>query len=96
MLRLRGIYPMLSNFLKHHLKNYLNKLRRLQRARVNSDEEGQAITEYGAILAFVAVLIALVFAFGGSGIGPAISNAFSSITQQLNDMSATAGGASGS
>jgi len=87
---------MLSNFLKHHLKNYWNKLRRLQRARINSDEEGQAITEYGAILAFVAVLIALVFAFGGGGIGPAVSNAFSSITQNLNDMSATASGASGS
>lgn len=87
---------MLSNFLKHHLNNYWNKLRRLQRARINSDEEGQAITEYGAILAFVAVLIALVFAFGGGGVGPAISNAFSSITQNLNDMSATASGASGS
>jgi Flp pilus assembly pilin Flp len=49
-------------------------------------KEGQAITEYGAILAFVAVLVALAFASTTSGFAGAVSAAFSSITNQLNDM----------
>lgn len=53
-------------------------------------EKGQAITEYGAILAFVAILVALTFSFTGGALGPAISAAFSSIASNLNDMSDTA------
>jgi len=49
-------------------------------------EDGQAITEYGAILAFIAVLIALAFASTTSGFAGAVSAAFSSVTSQLNDM----------
>ena len=52
-----------------------------------SDESGQGITEYGAILAFVALIIATVFAFKGT-ITQAISNAYSSVSDQLNSIAA--------
>jgi Flp pilus assembly pilin Flp len=52
--------------------------------RFISDESGQGITEYGAILAFVAVLVALVFAMTSGGLKAAISNCFSSVVAQLN------------
>lgn len=77
-------------------KRLNEKFRRLRKLRRWRNEEGQAITEYGAIIAFIAVLVALMFAFCPSSVGPAISNCFSSITNQLNDMSNTASGSSGS
>ena len=49
-----------------------------------SDESGQGITEYGAILAFVALLVAVVFAFATGSLQAAISSAFSSVVNQLN------------
>ena len=62
--------------------------------KLKRKKDGQAITEYGAILAFIAVLVALMFAFGSGSIGPAISNAFSAISDNLDKMSAAAMGAS--
>ena len=50
------------------------------------DESGQGITEYGAILAFVAILIALVFALTSGALKTAISNAFAAVTAQLNNL----------
>jgi Flp pilus assembly pilin Flp len=50
------------------------------------DESGQGITEYGAILAFVAILIALVFALTSGALKDAISNAFAAVTSQLNNL----------
>lgn len=47
------------------------------------DESGQGITEYGAILAFVALLVGVAFGFQ-SQLRGAISNAFSQIVAQLN------------
>lgn len=58
------------------------------------DECGQGITEYGAILAFVAILVALVFAITKGALTSAISAAFSSVIKQLNNLSAAAGSAS--
>ncbi|MBX9690000.1 MAG: hypothetical protein K2X27_25035 [Candidatus Obscuribacterales bacterium] len=49
-----------------------------------SDESGQGITEYGAILAFVALLVAVVFSFANGALTTAISQSFSSIVNQLN------------
>jgi Flp pilus assembly pilin Flp len=51
-----------------------------------SDESGQGITEYGAILAFVAVLVGLVFGFAQGQLKSAISAAFSSVVGQLNQL----------
>jgi Flp pilus assembly pilin Flp len=58
--------------------------------RFISDESGQGITEYGAILAFVAVLVALVFTMTSGGLRAAISNAFSTVVNQLNNLAANA------
>jgi len=54
--------------------------------RFISEESGQGITEYGAILAFVALLIALVFGFANGTLAGAISSAFSSVVSQLNQI----------
>ncbi len=54
------------------------------------EESGQGITEYGAILAFVALLIGLVFALTQGALKAAISNAFSAVTMQLNQLTSSA------
>ncbi len=60
-----------------------------------TDESGQGITEYGAILAFVAVLVALVFSITKGALTSAISHAFSAVITQLNNLSSAGGAASG-
>ncbi len=55
-----------------------------------ADESGQGITEYGAVLAFVAVLVGLVFGFTKGTLSCAISQAFSAVAGQLNQLSAQA------
>ncbi|MBS1992958.1 MAG: hypothetical protein JSS83_20715 [Cyanobacteria bacterium SZAS LIN-3] len=60
------------------------------------DEQAQGITEYGAIIAFVSLLVALTFGITSGSLMPAISLAFSAVAQQLNSMAATASSASGS
>lgn len=59
-----------------------------------TDESGQGITEYGAILAFVAILVAVVFAITQGALAGAISSAFSSVVSQLNKLAGTAASAS--
>jgi len=60
------------------------------------DESAQGITEYGAILAFVSILVAITFGLTNGSLMPAISLAFSAVSEQLNSMAATASAASGS
>lgn len=62
--------------------------------RFISDESGQGITEYGAILAFVAILVALVFSITQGALTSAISKAFSAVVSQLNNLSSAASNAS--
>jgi len=64
--------------------------------RFIQDESGQGITEYGAILAFVAILVAVVFAITQGALAGAISKAFSAVVTQLNALSTAAAAASGS
>ncbi len=59
-----------------------------------NDESGQGITEYGAILAFVAILVAVVFSITQGALSSAISKAFSAVVSQLNALSAAAASAS--
>ena len=59
-----------------------------------TDESGQGITEYGAILAFVAILVAVVFGITKGALSSAISAAFSAVVSQLNNLSRAAAGAS--
>jgi Flp pilus assembly pilin Flp len=63
-------------------------------SRFIKDESGQGITEYGAILAFVAILVAVVFGITKGALSSAISAAFSSVVAQLNNLSAAGGSAS--
>lgn len=58
-----------------------------------ADESGQGITEYGAILAFVAILVALVFSITQGALRHAICAAFSAVVSQLNNLSAGAANA---
>jgi hypothetical protein len=51
---------------------------------------GQGISEYGAMLAFVAILVALCFSITNGRLTQAVSAAYSSISNQLNSMSAAA------
>jgi Flp pilus assembly pilin Flp len=62
--------------------------------RFITDESGQGITEYGAILAFVAILVALVFGITKGALTGAISSAFSAVVTQLNNLTSAAGTAS--
>ena len=62
--------------------------------RFITDESGQGITEYGAILAFVAILVALVFGITKGALTGAISSAFSAVVAQLNNLSTAANSAS--
>jgi Flp pilus assembly pilin Flp len=54
-----------------------------------NDESGQGITEYGAILAFVALLVAVVFGFAQGTLQSAISQSFSRIVSELNRLNTT-------
>ena len=63
-------------------------------SRFINDESGQGITEYGAILAFVAILVALVFSLTQGALKGAICSAFSAVATQLNNLSVAAGSAS--
>lgn len=59
-------------------------------AKFICDESGQGITEYGAILAFVAILVAVVFGIAKGALSSAISAAFSAVVSQLNNLSKAA------
>lgn len=54
-----------------------------------NDESGQGITEYGAILAFVALLVAVVFGFAQGTMQSAISQSFSRVVSELNRLNTT-------
>jgi len=52
------------------------------------DESGQGITEYGAVLAFVALLVAVVFGFARGALQSTLSQSFSTVVSQLNALNA--------
>jgi Flp pilus assembly pilin Flp len=56
-------------------------------------KRGQGISEYGAMLAFVAILVALCFSITNGHLAGAVSAAFSSIAGQLNNLCSGAGDA---
>jgi Flp pilus assembly pilin Flp len=59
------------------------------------DESAQGITEYGAVLALVAVLIGVTFALTSGKLTSGILQCYSAVTTQLNNLSSGAGAASG-
>ena len=50
------------------------------------DESGQGITEYGAILSFIAVLIGCVLVLLNSTLKTSINSAFSVVASQLSNL----------
>jgi Flp pilus assembly pilin Flp len=71
------------------------KLSRTKRQQRRRSKRGQGITEYGAMIAFVSILVALVFSLTNGKLSSALSCAFSSVSSQLNNLSsASAGSAS--
>ena len=54
------------------------------------DESGQGITEYGAVIAFVAVIAAAIFSTGQSSLMAAIQNSFSGVANDINQLTAAA------
>ncbi len=58
------------------------------------EESAQGISEYGAMLAFVAILVALVFAMSTSSTGGAISSVYSTMCDELNSLTNSASGSS--
>lgn len=58
------------------------------------NEDGQGITEYGAIIAFVSLLVALTFGAANGSLMPAVSAAFRAVNSQLNALSTAASSAS--
>lgn len=55
-----------------------------------ADEQGQSITEYGAIIAFVGLLVALVFHLAQGGLFGAVSQSFSSVNSGLDSLNSYA------
>lgn len=72
------------------VRSLRTKLRKRNRKR---SQRGQGITEYGAMLAFVAILVACVFGVQ-SALKSGVSGAYSSMAGQLNNLSAASSGAS--
>jgi Flp pilus assembly pilin Flp len=54
------------------------------------DEDGQSITEYGAIIAFVGVIIAVAFSIANGTLFGAISQSYSSVSSALDATNAAA------
>jgi Flp pilus assembly pilin Flp len=55
--------------------------------RFYQEEDGQAVTEYGAIIAFISCLVAAVFSLGHGGLYQAVSSAFGQMVTNLNNLS---------
>jgi Flp pilus assembly pilin Flp len=75
----------------HLLRSVRAKLRRRSRKR---SKRGQGITEYGTMIAFVAILVATIFGLTQSALKKGVSGAYSSMATQLNNLSSASGGAS--
>ncbi len=65
-----------------------------RRFRRRRNKKGQGITEYGAIIAFVALLVSLTFGFTSGSLSSGVSTAFSVVRSQLDNASSAAAAAS--
>jgi Flp pilus assembly pilin Flp len=75
----------------HLVRSLRAKLRRRNKKR---SKRGQGVTEYGAMLAFVAILVACVFGISQSALKKGVSGAYSSMATQLNNLSSASGSSS--
>ncbi len=67
---------------KKHLKNWMFFLKRTS--------SGQGLTEYGSVLAFIAIIIAFTLHFAPGRLGPAVTGAFSAVTSQISHLTNSA------
>lgn len=56
-----------------------------------SDVNGQGIVEYGAILAFVSLLVAAVFGFAQGQLGAALSSSLSRMVSEMSRLNTGSG-----
>jgi len=84
-----------SGFVGHLLKSMNKRVIEGIKSFIR-DENGQGITEYGAVLALVALVVALVFGIANSPLKNGVSAAYSAIASQLNNLSDAASGSSAS
>ncbi len=54
------------------------------------NESGQTTAEYGALIAFAAMFVAILFTFGRGSLGAALKGSFSGITNNINQLAAGA------
>jgi Flp pilus assembly pilin Flp len=58
------------------------------------DESAQGITEYGAIIAFVSLIVAITFGLMSGTLMPALSQCFYAVANQMNILCTEAAAAS--
>lgn len=58
--------------------------------RFAGEESGQSITEYGAIIAFVGVMVALAFNLAHNGFFATLTQSYSCATSSLSQLNYTA------
>ena len=75
----------------HLVRSIRARMRKKNRKR---NKRGQGITEYGAMLAFIAILVACVFGLTQSALKKGVSGAYSSMATQLNNLSSASASAS--
>jgi Flp pilus assembly pilin Flp len=75
----------------HLVRALRAKLRKKNKKR---SKRGQGITEYGAMLAFLAIIVATVFGLTQSSLKKGVSGAYSSMATQLNNLSSASGASS--
>lgn len=66
----------------------------VHKRRRRRNRKGQGISEYGAVIAFVAFLCALTFSLAKGSLSGAVQGSFSSVAGQLNNMSSASSSAS--
>ncbi len=69
-------------------------IRQTRNRKAGRNRKGQGITEYGAIIAFVALLVSLCFGFTSGSLSSSISAAFCVVKTNMNNLSSSAASAS--
>jgi Flp pilus assembly pilin Flp len=69
-------------------------IRKIRSRKSGRNRKGQGITEYGAIIAFVALLVSLTFGFTSGSLSSSLSAAFCTVKTNMQNLSSAAAAAS--
>lgn len=69
-------------------------MRKTRNRKNGRNRKGQGITEYGAIIAFVALLVSLTFGFTSGSLSSSLSSAFCTVRVNMENLSSSAAAAS--